>query len=86
MSAGLEVRVMVEDAWDQVTLDLPSSTRLADVKQQALTLTHRTEDASRYLVKFRGAELSDETRSLAESGVVTRSSLIVMPRGRRPVR
>ncbi len=86
MIAGLEVRVMVEDAWDQVTLTLPSSTSVTDVKRQALSLTHRTEDPSRYLVKFRGAELSDEDRSLAESGVVTRASLIVLPRGRRPVR
>lgn len=86
MSAGLEVRVMVEDAWDQVTLDLPSTTTVTDVKKKALELTHRTEHPSRYLVKFRGAELSDESRSLAESGVVTRASLIVMPRGRRPVR
>jgi hypothetical protein len=86
MSAGLEVRVMVEDAWDQVTLSLPSSTSVTDVKHKALALTHRTEDPAGYLVKFRGAELSDEGRSLAESGVVTRASLIVMPRGRRPVR
>jgi hypothetical protein len=84
--SGLEVRVMVEDAWDQVTLELPSTTRLADVKQQALALTHRTRDPGLYMVKFRGAELPDEQRSLAESGVVTRASLIVLPRSRRPVR
>jgi hypothetical protein len=86
MSAGLEVRVMVEDAWDQVTLNLPSSTSVTEVKQQALALTHRTQDPASYLVKFRGAELLDEDRSLAEAGVVPRASLIVLPRGRRPVR
>lgn len=86
MSAGLEVRVMVEDAWDQVTLELPSATSVNDVKRKALELTHRTIDPARYVVKFRGAEISDESRSLAESGVVTRASLIVLPRGRRPVR
>jgi hypothetical protein len=83
---GLAVRVMVEEAWDQVTLDLPSTTDLAEVKQQALTLTHRTGPAEEYLLKFRGAELSDESRTLAESGVVTNSSLIVLARHRRPVR
>jgi hypothetical protein len=77
---------MVEDAWDQVTIDLPSSTPVADVKKKALALTHRTRDPGQYLVKFRGAEISDEARSLAESGVVTRASLIVLPRNRRPVR
>lgn len=86
MSAGLEVRVMVEDAWDQVTLELPSTTQVAEVKRKALELTHRTRDPDHYLVKFRGAELNDEQRSLAESGVVTRASLIVLPRARRPVR
>jgi hypothetical protein len=84
--SGLEVRVMVEDAWDQVTLELPSTTSVTDVKRQALTLTHRTGDPGQYLVKFRGAEISDESRSLAENGVVTRAALIVLPRNRRPVR
>lgn len=84
--SGLALRVMVEDAWDQVTLNLPSTSILSDVKRQALTLTHRTHGADQYLVKFRGAELFDESRSLAESGVVANSSLIVVPRNRRPVR
>jgi hypothetical protein len=84
--SGLEVRVMVEDAWDQVTLQLPSTTQVGEVKKKALAMTHRTRDPVHYLVKFRGAEISDENRSLAESGVVTRASLIVLPRARRPVR
>lgn len=83
---GLEVRVMVEDAWDQVTLRLPSTTQVAEVKKKALAMTHRTRDPGQYLVKFRGAEISDENRSLAETGVVTRASLIVLPRNRQPVR
>lgn len=83
--SGLEVRVMVEDAWDQVTLELPSTSSVSDVKRQALALTHRTGDPGAYLVKFRGAEI-DESRSLAENGVVTRASLIVLARNRRPVR
>jgi hypothetical protein len=39
-----------------------------------------------YVVKFRGAEVFDESLSLAESGVVANAALIVMPRRRRPVR
>ena len=82
----LPVRVMVEDAWDQVTLQLPPATTIADLKQRALKLTHVTGRTEGYLVKFRGAELFDESRSLTESGVVANSALIVLSRLRRPVR
>lgn len=82
----LPVRVMVQDAWDQVALDLASSATVAELKQRALALTHRTGDPAEYLVKFRGAEVFDEQRSLAETGVVPNAALIVLPRHRRPVR
>jgi len=78
---------MVQDAWDQVSLDLPAASSVAELKQRALHLTHsgkgRPED---YLVKFRGAQLLDESRSLADLGVVANAALIVLPRRRRPVR
>ena len=83
---GLPVRVMVEDSWDQVVLDLQPSTTIGDVKQQALALTHTGRDASAYRVKYRGAEIQDETQSLADVGIVPNAALIVMPRRRRPVR
>jgi hypothetical protein len=82
----LPVRVMVEDAWDQVVLALPPATTVAELKQRALSLTHRRNRPEEYLVKFRGAEVFDEQRSLAESGVVANATLIVLPRHRRPVR
>jgi hypothetical protein len=82
----IPVRVMVEDAWDQVTLDLQPSASVADAKQRALALTHTRGMPEEYVVKFRGAEVFDESRSLAESGVVANAALIVMPRRRRPVR
>jgi hypothetical protein len=82
----IPVRVMVEDAWDQVTLDLPPSVSIADAKQQALTLTHTRGMPEEYVVKFRGAEVFDEGRSLAESGIVANAAIIVLPRRRRPVR
>jgi hypothetical protein len=77
---------MVQDAWDEVRLELPPATLLAEVKRQALAATHVTGDPSGYLLKFRGAELSDETRSLADAGMVPNGALIVLPRRRRPVR
>jgi multidrug efflux pump subunit AcrB len=83
--SSLPVRVMVQDAWDQVTLDLPSATTVQELKRKAMTLTHQTGKPEDYQVKFRGASI-DEGRSLAESGVVANAALIVMPRNRRPVR
>ena len=86
MSAILPLRVMVEDAWDEVILELPESTPLGEVKRQALQATQVTRDPDGYVLKFRGAELADETRSLADAGLVPNGALIVLPRRRRPVR
>lgn len=83
---ALPVRVMVQDAWDQVNLELAPASTVAELKQRALALTHQTGKPEEYLVKFRGAAVLDEGRSLAESGVVANAALIVMPRHRRPVR
>ncbi len=86
MSALLPLRVMVQDAWDEVTLEVPESTQLGEVKRRALHATKVTRDPNGYVLKFRGAELSDETRSLADAGLVPNGALIVLPRRRRPVR
>jgi hypothetical protein len=86
VTSVLPVRVMVQDAWDEVLLELPSSTPLAELKRQALEATRVGRDPSGYLLKYRGAELEDESRSLADAGLVPNGALIVMPRRRRPVR
>jgi len=86
VSPTLPVRVMVQDAWDEVMLELPSTTPLAELKRQALGATRITTDPAGFLLKFRGAELEDESRSLADAGLVPNGALIVMPRRRRPVR
>ena len=86
MSDSLPVRVMVQDAWDEVRLELPSATPLAEVKRRALEATRVVRDPAAYVLKFRGAELQDESRSLAQAGVVANGALIVLPRRRRPVR
>ncbi|HEY8105376.1 MAG TPA: hypothetical protein VIE46_04665 [Gemmatimonadales bacterium] len=86
MSGTLPVRVMVSDAWDAVSLDLPSSTAVSEIKREALARTRVMGDPGEYLVKFRGAELDDETRSLKDAGVPANASLIVLRRRRRPVR
>ena len=86
MTAPLAVRVKVEDAWDEVLLELPDGTPLSELKRQALELTHITRNPSEYLIKYRGAALSDETRSLAQMGFVPNSALIILAKRRRPVR
>ena len=86
MTGTLPIRVMVQDAWDEVLLDLPAVTPLAEVKRRALQATRVTGNPDAYLLKFRGAELEDESRSLAEAGLVPNGALIVLRRRRRPVR
>lgn len=86
MTGALPVRVMVEDAWDEVFLELPAGTPLAELKRQALDLTHVARNPSEYMIKYRGAALGDESRSLAEAGLVPNAALIVLARRRRPVR
>jgi len=86
MSDTLPVRVMVQDVWDEVRLDLPSATPLAEVKRRALEATRVRGDPAGYVLKFRGAELQDESESLAQAGVVPNGALIVLPKRRRPVR
>ncbi|HET9038604.1 MAG TPA: hypothetical protein VFN40_00475 [Gemmatimonadales bacterium] len=86
MSAALPIRVMVQDAWDEVELELPAATPLSEVKRQALEATRVTRDPAGYLLKFRGAELRDESRSLADAGMVPNGALIVLSKRRRPVR
>lgn len=86
MTAALPVRVMVEDAWDEVFLELPGSTPLAEVKRQALERTTVQRDPAGYVLKYRGAELFNEDRSMAEAGLVPNAALVVLARRRRPVR
>jgi hypothetical protein len=86
MTTVLPLRVMVQDAWDEVQLELPSATPVAELKRRALEATRVAGDPAAYVVKFRGAELQDESRSLADAGLVPNGALIVLRKRRRPVR
>ncbi len=83
---AIPVRIMVPEVWDAVELELQPSASVAEVKERALALTHAPGRPEEFQVKFRGALVLDEQRSLAEAGVGAKSSLIVMARRRRPVR
>jgi hypothetical protein len=86
MSDVLPLRVMVHDVWDEVKLDVPASTSVGEVKRLALARARVTRDPDAFLVKYRGAEMQDEGRSLAEEGILANAPLIVLSRRRRPVR
>jgi hypothetical protein len=83
---NLRLRVTVQDAWDEVPLDLPTAASLAELKRAALEATKVNRDPDEYVLKFRGFELLDESRSLADAGLVPNGAVIVLPRRRRPVR
>jgi hypothetical protein len=60
---------------------------MAAVKARALAGAHiGAAGAPVYEVKFGGALVRDETRTLGELGVRSGSSLVVLSRRRRPVR
>lgn len=86
MSTALELRVMVPEVWDEAELALPAEATVVELKRAALERFHLGSDPDGYLVKYRGAPLLDEARSLADHGVVANANLIVLPRRRRPVR
>lgn len=86
MTGTLPLRVMVEDVWNEVHLELSPSTRLAELKRKALAASRVVREPDGYVLKFRGAELDDESRTLHEAGLVADAALIVLPRRRRPVR
>lgn len=81
----MPLRVMVEDVWDEVFLELPEATPVGEVKRQALELTRVNRDPAEYMLKFRGAEVP-ESLSLSGAGLVPNGALIVLSRRRRPVR
>jgi hypothetical protein len=82
------VRVMVTDAWDQVFLAVTPETTVADLKRQALTRALKRSDlpASAYVVKFRGAGVTDESTTLRALGAGANAPFIVLPARRRAVR
>jgi len=86
MSDTLPLRVTVLDVWDEVPLELSAGASLAELKRKALAATRVTRDPAQYVLKFRGFELQDESKSLADAGLVPNGAVIVLPKRRRPVR
>ena len=86
MSNSIRLRVTVLDMWDEVVLDLPASTTLAAVKGAALLAARVSDQPTEFVLKFRGATLRDESRSLADAGVPANAGLIALRERRLAVR
>ncbi len=80
------VRAMVTDVWDQVFLAVDPSTTVGALKRQALEQAmKRRVRPDDYVVKFRGAQVLDESITLASLEARANSAFIVLPARRRPV-
>jgi hypothetical protein len=86
VATTIPVRIRVQDAWNEVALDLPPDTTVRELKLRALESFRNRNDPDGYVVKFRGAELIDEGHTLTDADIVANAALIVLPRRRRPVR
>ncbi len=87
VAAGLRIRVWVPDVWDVVELSLTPDSTVAQLKAAALEqATGRRPDPAAYLVKYRGAAVSDEGRTLAQLRVADGAPFIVLRVRRQPVR
>jgi WXG100 protein secretion system (Wss), protein YukD len=87
VATGLRVRVWVPEVWDMVPLTLGAGSTVAELKEEALrAVLGRTRAHAPYVVKYRGAQLFDEQRSLADLGVRDGAPFIVLPARRQAVR
>ena len=87
MSAVLRLKVMLADAWMPLLLEVPASETVARLKARALEAAAIGEEqAAEYEVKFGGALVRDESRTLGALKVPDNAALIVLSRRRRAVR
>jgi hypothetical protein len=88
VSERFAVRVMVTDVWDQVFLAVEPTTTVAALKRQALAqaLKRANVAVDEYVVKFHGAQVLDESMTLAALGAGANAPFIVLPARRQPVR
>ncbi len=83
----LHLRVELPEVWDTIRIDAPADEPVLVVKVHALqalapgALFH--ED---YVIKLRGCEVLDESKSLREAGAIDGSIFLLTHRRRRPVR
>lgn len=80
------LRVTVLDTWDEVPLPRRPDQTLEALKREALAASRVPDDPAAFVLKYRGAELRDESRTVAEAELPDNAALIVLRRRRRAVR
>lgn len=80
------IRVMVHDAWDQLELDVQPGATLANLKADLLDATRVRGDPDEFVLKWRGAELRDESATIGSLELPDDAALILLRRRRRAVR
>ncbi len=91
MTAAVQVivrlRVTVLDGWRVCALEARVNEKIATVKQRALTAAGiAAARAADFVVKYGGALVGNEARSLSELGVPDGAALVVLSARRRAVR
>lgn len=87
LATAWRVRVFVTDVWDTANLDVTPDTTVAELKLRALReALGREPNGGDYQVKFHGALVTDEQRTLQSLGVRPGAPFIVLPARRVPVR
>jgi len=82
----ITIRVEMPEVWDVVRVAAAPTQPVTDVKTAALNALFPGSAPEEMVLKLRGWEILDETASLADSGVLDGSILVMMFRRRRPVR
>lgn len=82
----ITVRVQLPETWDVIRFEVPSSEPVISLKVRALEeLYPRAAFHEDFVLKVRGWEILDESRTIAEVGATDGSILLLTHRARRPV-
>lgn len=83
----LHIRVQAAELWDALRVDAAATASLTSVKDAALdSFFPNGASPAEFVVKLRGFEILDESRSIADCGVRDGSTLLLARRRRRPVK
>ena len=83
----LKLRVTVADTWQVCALEAKANEKIGAVKQRSLAAAHiAPARAPDYVVKYGGALIGNESRSLSELRVPDGAAMVVLAARRRAVR
>lgn len=86
MTATLPIRVTVLDTWDEIRFDAPVSSRITDIKRDALASARVVGAPDQWVVKYLGAEVPENGTTLEQAGIEPNGALIVLRRRRQATR